>query len=146
MAWVNRALSKAAGDVSIIWNRGPIILSRHCVAQPDLAVLRLREDGYSSRTPTVDDVLLVVEIAGMEVPLARLWKARLYAAAGVPECWTLDNIECRMEIHCLPEQKTYRLIREVGPSDAVQPRMLAGCSVRIADLLLPRTYNQKSRG
>jgi Uma2 family endonuclease len=146
MARMSRALVKAMGDSAIVWNCSPIIISKRFMMQPDCAVLKFREDGYASRLPTVEDVLLTVDNPAVEVPLLRLRKARFYAEAGVPECWMLDDVERRIEIHCLPEQKTYRLTREVRSSESVAPRLLADRPVRVAELLLPpEAYSQKSR-
>jgi len=137
MARVNRALIKAFADVAVVWCRNPIVVPQHCGVVPDFAVLKFRDDGYASRPPVAEDVLLTVDVEGMAIALARIWKARLYAGSGIPECWLIDMIERRMSVHCSPDQKTYRLTRDLGPFDCVAPRFLAGCNVRVADLLLP---------
>jgi Uma2 family endonuclease len=63
----------------IVRVQNPIQLDDHSEPQPDLALLRRREDFYRDALPTPDDVLLVVEVADTSVEYDRQVKLPIYA-------------------------------------------------------------------
>ena len=66
--------------------QGPVRINDNSLLQPDIAVLRLRDD-YHRRTPTPADVLLLIEMADSSLQMAREVKLAQYADAGIPEVW-----------------------------------------------------------
>lgn len=69
------------------WSEGAIGIPPHNVPEPDVFV--------TSRTPmepfvVIDTVLLIVEVASTTLRNDLGRKARLYAAAGIPEYWVAD--------------------------------------------------------
>lgn len=79
--------------------------------QPDLVLVRAREDCYAEMPPTEEDVLLVVEISDFSVVYDRDVKIPLYAQAGIPEVWHLDLPAETIVVHRRPAAGTYRDIR-----------------------------------
>lgn len=63
VASANRALVRAAGDAAIVLPQSDVRLALYYQPQPDLTLLRPRDDFYASRHAGPSDVLLVVEIA-----------------------------------------------------------------------------------
>jgi Uma2 family endonuclease len=88
----------ATGGGAILWVQMPIVLGERSQPQPDLALLRLRPEGYQDRLPAAADVLLVVEVSDTTVDYDRGTKMRLYAANGIPEYWVVDVTERRIEV------------------------------------------------
>jgi Uma2 family endonuclease len=68
----------------------PIYLDEFSAPQPDIALLRPREDFYTGGHPTPADVLLVIEVADSLVEFDRNKKLPLYAQANIPEVWLVD--------------------------------------------------------
>jgi len=64
-------------------------LDVHWEPQPDVAVLRLREDDYIFELPTDADVLLLIEVVESSCKYDRA-KLRAYARSGIPEVWLVD--------------------------------------------------------
>jgi Uma2 family endonuclease len=95
--------------------------------QPDLALLRLRDDFYKVHLPTVEDVLLVVEVSDTTLNYDRTTKATLYAARGVPELWVFDVKHRKMVRFRTPAAKGYRRIDE--PRGSVAPKLLPSCAI-----------------
>lgn len=83
--FLNRYLSKIAGTEYIIRVQNPIVLDDDSEAQPDISILRYRDDFYKSETPRPRDVLMVFEVADTSVEFDRNIKLPRYAAAGIPE-------------------------------------------------------------
>src|SRR5262245_39080003 len=57
---------------------------------PDACLVHWRDDFYRGRLPTAADALLVVEVSHSMLAFDLSTKARLDAAAGIPEYWIVD--------------------------------------------------------
>lgn len=44
------------GDRAFVWTQNPIIVNNHSQPQPDLAILKWRDDFYANALPTPDDI------------------------------------------------------------------------------------------
>jgi Uma2 family endonuclease len=80
----------AAHGKAIVRTQSAIQLSEDTMPQPDIALLRYREDGYIGKHPTGSDILLVVEVADSSVDFDFGRKLRLYARHGMQEVWVLN--------------------------------------------------------
>ena len=60
--------------------------------EPDLTVVRPREDYYRRERPRADDILVVIEVADTSAERDRRIKLPKYARAGIRDCW-LVNLE-----------------------------------------------------
>ncbi len=87
---LNRLLVQSTGENAIIRVQGSFRLSNFTEPQPDLIVLKPREDFYSSRVATGDDTLLVIEVSDTTLKYDRHVKMPLYARYGIPEAWIVD--------------------------------------------------------
>jgi hypothetical protein len=58
--------------------------------QPDVMLLKAREDFYAAAHPVAADVLLLVEVADSTARLDSEIKLPLYARHGVREVWVVD--------------------------------------------------------
>src|SRR5688572_29203895 len=73
----NRVFSRAFADRAVVHVRNPVRLGLHREPQPDIVLLRLRDDDYDSRVPTPADVLLLVEVADSSLDYDRNTKVPL---------------------------------------------------------------------
>lgn len=85
-----RLLIRAVSDGAIVSVQNPIHLDPRNEPQPDLALLRPRDDDYASTLPGSADTLLVIEVADHSAAYDLQVKAPLYARHGIPELWILD--------------------------------------------------------
>jgi Uma2 family endonuclease len=103
-AGVNRLtqlFSRALGDRAIVSVQNPVRLSDLSAPQPDLALLRPREDFYASNHPRPEDVLLLVEVVETSLAYDRA-KLRVYAAAGISEVWLVNLPDGSLERYRRP--------------------------------------------
>ena len=117
---LNRLLSSAIGDDGIMSIQDPIHLGRHSEPQPDLAVLKPRDDVYTGAHPTPDDILLVVEIADTSLEFDRTTKIPLYARHGVPVTWLLNLQNETVEVHERPDADGYRITHSLRDDAVVE--------------------------
>ncbi len=126
---LNESFVRAAEGRAMVLVQNPIRLSEYSEPQPDLALLRRREDFYSEHHPLPADVLLVIEIADTSLRFDRETKMPLYAVHGIPELWLVDLRGKRLVRHRIPEQGTYTLVDEPELGTALEVSALSGMAV-----------------
>lgn len=95
--------------------------------EPDLMVIRGSYRDYRDHHPSPRDVGLIVEIADSSVTLDRITKARIYAAAGVPEYWIVNLVDRQVEVYRQPQSSEAAYSQaEVVAADGRLPLTLDG--------------------
>lgn len=131
-------LTEILGRLSqtILWVQNPVQLDALTELQPDVALLKRREDFYSRSYPKPDDVQLLVEVADTSAAYDREMKLPLYARSGIPEVWLVDLNESVVEIYAQPEGKEYRAAQRVGRDESLSAREVPGFSpIAVTDIL-----------
>lgn len=118
---LNRRFSHL-GDRALVSVQDPIALSPSHEPEPDLAILRPREDDYAQFHPAPADILLVIEVADFSVEYDRDVKIPLYARAGIPEAWLVDLIQRVVVIYRAPSESGYDDVRILHPGDSLSPQ------------------------
>jgi Uma2 family endonuclease len=106
--FLNRILSEAFSGRAIVDMQNPVILSDHSEPQPDVVLLKWRDDYYENRHPVPDDILLMSEIGDTTAPLDRHVKMPLYAEAGVQELWLVNLQNDEIDVCRRPGEGEYR--------------------------------------
>ncbi len=119
VAKTTRGFQIKLGDRTIIWAQNPIRLSDHSEPQPDLAILKLRDDFYAEALPTPDDILLIIEVAGSMIAYDRDVKSSLYAANGIPEMWLFDVNKKVVEGYLQPSASGYKRMQRYDKNDVL---------------------------
>ena len=70
---------------AVVSVQNPTRLNDTSEPQPDVMLLRWRDDFYESGHPSPADVLLLIEVSDTTVDFDRSAKLSAYAAAGIPE-------------------------------------------------------------
>ncbi|MCG8352641.1 MAG: Uma2 family endonuclease [Chloroflexales bacterium] len=112
-------LTRLVDDEIIISPQNPVQLNDYTEPQPDIAVLRYRDDYYAHTHPTAADILIVIEVADTTIIYDREEKVPRYAAAGVPEAWVVDLAQQLIEQYLLPAQGHYTRIQKVLLGDTI---------------------------
>jgi Uma2 family endonuclease len=121
---LGRMLERAVGDTALVYIQNPVALSNYSAPQPDLALLRPREDFYTASHPGPTDVLLMIEVADTTLRDDREVKAPLYAAHGVPEYWIVDLEGKGVHVFREPLSGQYRQTFTAAGSEALVPAEL----------------------
>src|SRR5437763_5948302 len=83
VGYLTSELAFALRGRAILYVQNPFELSSHSEPEPDLSVLRLRDDRYVRHLPTADDVLLIIEVSDTTLAFDQRVKLPLYAREGV---------------------------------------------------------------
>lgn len=105
-----RLLTDAIGDRAIVDAQNPILLGDDSQPQPDLTVLRSRDDFYADSHPTSQDVLLLIEVCDTSARFDRQTKVPLYARHGIPCVWLVDLNDHVVEVYEHPTEGVYERV------------------------------------
>ena len=129
-------LSAAIGDRAMVRTQWPVRLGDDTEVQPDLSVVRPREDYYRTAHPRAADVLLLVEISDSTLRYDREVKVALYARSGIPEVWIVDLQGEQVHFHRTPAEGRYAAQSSTGAPGEAPIGSLAGVSVDLSRLEL----------
>jgi Uma2 family endonuclease len=133
--FLSRLLNDLFGKDAIVGTQDPIHLDDFSEPQPDVTLLRWRDDFYRSAHPTPADVLLVVEVADTTVETDRKIKIPLYARAGIKEAWIVNIPDERIEVYTDPSDDAYGQVKEFARGERAQSETLANLNVGVAELI-----------
>jgi Uma2 family endonuclease len=131
---LNRIFADTFGSRVIVSVQNPIQLGDLSAPQPDLVLLRPREDFYGTAHPGANDVLLVVEVADSSLSHDRDRKLPLYARFGIPEVWLIDVAGRHLEVHRDPDGGRYTTQFRVRDLSRVEVVALPGAVLDLRSL------------
>ena len=131
---LTRALVLGAGEDAIVRVQGSFRLSDFSEPEPDLAILKPRDDFYESAFAESSDVLLLIEVADSSLRYDTNVKLPLYAERGIPEVWIVDVRGARLTRHADPHEGRWRSEDSPDALDAVVPRAMPGVSLDLSAL------------
>lgn len=130
-------LISRAANWFIVQIQSTLRLSESSAPEPDLVVLKLREDRYYSGYADPSDVLLVIEVADSSLNYDRDVKAHIYGRAMIPETWVLNLPDDCIERFTEPGPEGYAQHTVLRRGDKVTPVALPDMELAVEDLLPP---------
>jgi Uma2 family endonuclease len=127
-------LTVQARGRAIVATQNPVRLSTVSEPEPDIALLKLRDDFYAAQHPGPEDVLLLIEVAETSLRYDRDRKLPLYALAGIPEVWLVDLAGRTLWCCRDPAPAGYGTVERAGSLATLRPRLLPDCSVDLRGL------------
>lgn len=134
VGWLNRKLTLMLQHVAFIWVQNPMQLSSNSEPQPDVLVLKLRDDLYKNGKPQPEDTLLVIEVSDSTLAYDRRVKVPLYARAGVPEVWIINLVDERVETFADPSGNAYRVTHSHKRGEEIQSVSLAALRLSVSEI------------
>ena len=99
-----RELSKLITNQATLQSKDPIIITPNSEPEPDIAILKNKDDDYLNSHPAAQDLLLLIEIADSSLKYDQEVKLPLYAEAGITDYWIFNLIENCLETYNQPFQ------------------------------------------
>jgi Uma2 family endonuclease len=134
---VKRLLNRLRGIVGadvIISAQDPVVVSPYDVPEPDIAILKPRDDFYTSQHPEPEDVYLVIEVANTSLRYDQSTKASLYAAADIDTYWIVDVNAETICVHTDPGDETFENIEIYERGDTLTVPVPTAPSLPVSDL------------
>ena len=92
----------------IVRVQNPIITDELGEPEPDIVLLKPREDFYAEAHPGPNDIFIVIEVGQSSSEFDEQIKGPIYARAGVPEFWLVNLNNGTIEVKTNPEGNLYR--------------------------------------
>ena len=138
-ACVNRLTQLFAGvavaHAAIVQVQGAVRANVHSRPQPDVALLRWRDDFYADALPGPADVLLLIEVADSSLRFDRWVKLPAYAIAGVPEAWVVDVHGQVVEVARGASDLGYSQFVQHHRGDSLAPEVFPELTIAVDDIL-----------
>jgi Uma2 family endonuclease len=102
---VNRLMAllfRRIGEQATISVQNPVQASSFSEPQPDVALLKYREDFYAARHPRPKDILLVIEVADSTLDYDREVKMPLYARSKIAQSLLVNLSSDVVEVYSKP--------------------------------------------
>jgi Uma2 family endonuclease len=131
---LNRILVLLCATSAIVRIQSAIQLNDYTEPQPDLAVLRPRDDFYATAHPLAADILLVIEVADTSIDYDRDEKLPRYAMSGIPEAWLIDLTQHVVEQYTQPRNGKYRSKLTLERGDTLSAQSVSGLLVSVESL------------
>ncbi|AFY71286.1 protein of unknown function DUF820 [Thalassoporum mexicanum PCC 7367] len=132
---LNKLFSDLLGDRVIVGVQSPVVLPTDSEPQPDVCLLRRKDDYYESAHPTPADVYLLVEVADTTIDFDRQTKMPLYAEAGIKELWIVNlNDQC-IEVHHQPATDRYAEVSSYDRTQNLFPQAFPAVTIAVAQIL-----------
>ena len=116
---------------AVVSVQGPTRLNDESEPQPDIMLLRWRDDYYEGGHPRPADVLLLIEVSDTTLDYDRNTKLSAYARAGIPEVWIVSRQDRRIETYTSPTEGTYSNVRHAGPNDTIAPQAFPDVTLEV---------------
>lgn len=130
-----RAATSAVGTTAIVSAQNPVRLSDLSEPEPDLMLLKPRDDFYSGAHPTAADVLLLIEVADTSARYDREIKLPLYARHGIAEVWIVDLDARRVRFFRMPAGDVYSDISATADPGATPVGACPGVLIDLTRIL-----------
>ncbi len=132
---LNRLFSRNCGDEVIVSVQNAVVISDVSEPEPDVALLKFREDFYASGKAAGEDVLLLIEVSDSTVKYDRDVKLPLYAEAGIAEVWLVNLPRQILEVYSEPANGKYKAVKKYEKSQTVTLKLLPEIKLKVADIL-----------
>jgi Uma2 family endonuclease len=135
---VNALIAIFAGKLAeraVIAAQNPVRLDDFNEQQPDLCLLRPRQDRYRTSHPCADHILLLIEVAHTSLRYDEGIKVPLYSRYGVRETWIVDLDDSTVHVFRNPSSKGYRAHQRHSPGDMIAPEAFPEAAVDVAEIV-----------
>jgi Uma2 family endonuclease len=132
---LNTLFNRLVGETALVNVQNPVRLSDFSEPQPDISLLKPRDDFYSNSHPTPADVLLIIEVSDTSLEYDRDIKIPLYAASLIPEMWLVNLTKDIVEIYREPRDSMYREVRYATRGESVSPKCNPNLTISVDSIL-----------
>ena len=132
---LNSLLAVQLKGIAVVGVQDPIQLDDYNEPQPDVTVLRFRNDYYASQHPTPADVLLTIEVADTSLSYDRDEKIPRYGRAGIPEAWLVDVQAEIITVFTEPHAGGYGQQRVLSRGQDIVSESVEGLRLQVDEVL-----------
>lgn len=132
---LNWMFGRILRDRALLHIQNPLQFRPRGQPQPDIMLLRPREDFYTTSHPMAADTLLLVEVSDSSLEYDRDTKAAIYAQAGIADYWIVNLMDSQLLVYRQPVDGAYRSMQTLGKEDSVQPLAFPDVTIAVSEIL-----------
>jgi Uma2 family endonuclease len=132
---MSKLFEQRFGEYVFVSAQNPVHIDEYNEPEPDIALLKPREDFYTTSLPLPTDVLLLVEISDLTIEYDRETKKIIYAAAGIEEFWLVNLKNNTIESYSQPKNGNYRLARILESGETIEATGVENLKLQIDEIL-----------
>lgn len=133
---LNFVFSQRVLEWAMVRVQNPISLwDQRSEPEPDVVLVRHKDDFYAEAHPTAEDVLLVVEVADTSLAYDIEVKLPIYAQAGIPEVWVMDLHGEALRTFSEPAGGEYSMAKTLLREESVSPVLLPEVRFDVSSIL-----------
>jgi len=118
-----------------VWPQNPLRLDEHSEPQPDVTLLRLSPDDYTTRQPGPDDAHLVIEVSDTSLAVDREVKLPAYGRAGIGEVWVVNLTDQTVEVYRGPNFTGYSSKTILRAGEKASSQAFPDVAIGVTELL-----------
>jgi Uma2 family endonuclease len=122
-------------DQAIVSVQNSIILDDNSEPQPDLVLLKPRDDFYNSKIPQPQDIYWLIEVSDSTLKYDREIKIPLYAENNIPEVWLVNLNNKTLEVYRQPENNLYQNFQKLTSKQTISPLAFPNLVINLSDVL-----------
>ncbi len=135
---VNRLLKIFARNLrerAVVAIQNPVRLNGRLEPQPDLSILKPRDDDYEDSHPQPQDIYLLIEVSLTTIDDDRNVKSVRYGRAGVIELWIVDVESQLIEVYRNPSPNGYESIQQFRSGESISPLAFSDIVISVDEIL-----------
>lgn len=114
--------------------QNPLKIDEHGLVQPDLILLKRREERSRTEAPGPGDAFLVIEVADSSLAYDKYDKLPRYAQAGIAEVWIVNVPDRQVEVCREPTGLAYGSVAILSSGQSASPAAFPDISIPVAEL------------
>lgn len=99
--------------------QNPITLNDYSQPEPDLVLLKSRDDFYEQKRPTAEDIFLLVEVSDSTLKYDQEIKLPIYAQNNIMETWIINLNNHSVEVYRQPKNGHYQQVQIFTKKDTI---------------------------
>jgi Uma2 family endonuclease len=131
---LNQIFHRKLSDRVLVSIQNPIQLNNNSEPQPDVALLKSRADFYETKTPEVNDIFAIVEVADTTIIYDRNIKIPLYAEHGIAEAWLVDVNDRSLTIYRQPTPTGYQITKTLTREESLSLLAFPEVTINVSEI------------
>ncbi len=123
------------GKRATILSQTPVRLNGKLQPEPDLSILKRRDDCYEYLLPQPQDIYLLIEVSVTTIDDDRNIKSVRYGRAGIIELWIVDIEAQLVEVYRNPSANGYESIQQFRPGESISPLAFSDLVISVDAIL-----------
>lgn len=111
-----------------------MLLNNNSEPQPDVALLKLRDDFYATAHPQPQDIFLLIEVSDSTIVYDREVKIPLYAEANIIEVWLVDINEQIVEVYQQPTAAGYQDMQKFASGQTLSIKTFPDVNINLNEI------------